>query len=183
MPHISLPDGVAGIVGPMMAYPETAKHLNGLAEALLRGPSSLTIAERETIASSVSAENECYFCTNCHAAAARHLLGDQRAVVDAVIKDVATAPVSEKLRALLDIAAKVRVDGRSVTPEDIACARAAGADDKAVHDTVLIAAAFCMYNRYVDGLATWSPHDAAMYEKIGEKLATKGYLTSVPIRS
>src|ERR1043165_5830748 len=85
-------------------------------------------------------------------------------------------------RGRLDLAAKLRRDGRSVMPEDIARARAAGADDKAIHDTVLVAAAFCMYNRYVDGLATWCPHDAGMYDKIGEKLAARGYRTSVPAK-
>ena len=95
--------------------------------------------------------------------------------MDAVLADAAAAPVSEKLHALLNIADKVRVDGRSVTSEDIARARAAGADDKAIHDTVLVTAMFSMFNRYVDGLATWSPNDPEMYKKVGEKLATRGY--------
>jgi hypothetical protein len=64
-----------------------------------------------------------------------------------------------------------------VTAEDVANAREAGATDLEIHDTVLIAAAFCMYNRYVDGLATWQPEDPAMYAKMGEHLATHGYIT------
>ena len=63
MPHITLPEGAPGILGPMQAYPETQRHLSALAEALLRGPSSLTSAERETIAASVSYGNECVFCS------------------------------------------------------------------------------------------------------------------------
>jgi uncharacterized peroxidase-related enzyme len=179
MAHIALPDGAPGIVGPMLAYPETEVHLNGLAQALLRGPSSLTPAERELIATSVSHGNECYFCTNAHAATARELYGQDAAVVDATLASLVEAPVSEKMRALLAIAAKVRQDGRLVGESDIARARAAGADDKAIHDTVLIAAAFCMFNRYVDGLATWTPKDPDIYRQTGEMLATKGYLHSI----
>jgi uncharacterized peroxidase-related enzyme len=180
MAHITLPAGAPGIVGPMLAYPETEKHLNGLAEALLRGPSSLTSAEREVIATYVSARNDCYFCMNAHAATARHLLGPEASeVVDLVLNDDSKSTLSPRLKALLDIARKVQVGGRRVTEEDVALARAAGADDKAIHDTVLIAAAFCMFNRYVDGLATWAPHDSGLYEQIGEKLATTGYLNSI----
>ena len=180
MAHISLPEGVPGIVGPMMAYPEAAKHLNGLAEHLLRGPSSLTPGEREVIATYVSKGNDCYFCTNVHAATARHLLDPGREVVDQVLVDAVGARVSEKLKALLAIADKVRQGGRRVTDEEVARARHEGADDKAIHDTVLIAAAFCMFNRYVDGLATWAPRDQAVYDQNGKDLAERGYLNSIP---
>jgi uncharacterized peroxidase-related enzyme len=179
MPHVQLPEGLAGIVGPMKAYPETAKHLNGLAEALLRGQSSLTPGERETIATFVSSGNECRFCTASHAATARQLLGADGGIVDRIMSNFQTASVSPKLRALLVIAEKVRQGGRRVTDEEVANARREGADDKAIHDTVLIAAAFCMFNRYVDGLATTMPADSA-YEQIGAKLARYGYLNSVP---
>ena len=164
----------------MMAYPETAVHLNGLAEVLLRGPSSLSRAERELIAAFVSRRNECVFCSNSHAAVSRYHYGDERAVVDHVLEDLDTAPITEKLRALLRIAAKVRGDARQVTPEEVEAARAEGADDKAIHDTVLIAAAFCMFNRYVDGLATVAPNDQEVYDRIGEQLGTEGYLDAVP---
>lgn len=176
MPHINLPDGIPGIVGPLTCYPNSAKHLSGLAQAVLRGPSSLTPAEREIIATFVSSGNECYFCTNSHAAAARHLLGDQCRVVDDVLANAASAQISDKLRTLLSIAGKVRRYGRLVTQEDIQNARDAGADDQAIHDTVLIAAMFCMYNRYVDGLATWTPKDPALYSEMGARLATEGYV-------
>jgi uncharacterized peroxidase-related enzyme len=179
MPHVKLPDGIPGIVGPMKAFPETASHLNGLAEALLRGPSSLTSAEREVIATFVSSVNQCRFCAGSHAATARHLLGPDAALVDAVTTDYRKAPISDKLRSLLLVASKVQKDGRGVTEEDIAAARRQGADDKAIHDTVLIAAAFCMFNRYVDGLATLTPEDPAAYDQIGRKLAREGYLNSV----
>jgi uncharacterized peroxidase-related enzyme len=176
MPHIKLPDGAPGILGPMIAYPETQKHLSALAEALLRGPSSLTSAERELIATYVSSGNECQFCTQSHAAAARVHYGEERRVVDQVLANPHAAPVPGKLKALLVIADKVRRDGRLVTASDVERARAEGADDKAIHDTVLIAAAFCMFNRYVDGLETWSPSDPAAYEESGLRLANQGYV-------
>lgn len=179
MAHIALPPGAPGIVGPMLAYPETEKHLNGLAEALLRGPSSLTPAERELIATHVSARNHCQFCMQTHAATARHLLGPSASVVDDVLADHETAPVHAKLKALLTIARKVQQGGRRVIDADIASARDAGVDDKAIHDTVLIAAAFCKFNRYVDGLATLTPIDPTEYDRVGAKLAAEGYLSSI----
>jgi uncharacterized peroxidase-related enzyme len=178
MAHIPVPDGVPGIVGPLLAYPETAKHLRGLAEELLRGPSSLTPGEREVIATFVSSGNNCLFCTNSHAAAARHLLGPVGEIVDQVTHDFRRAPINEKLRALLVIADKVRQGGRRVTEEEVMRARREGADDKAIHDTVLIAAAFCMYNRYVDGLATSAPQEPSAYDQMGADMARRGYLNS-----
>ena len=176
MAFISLPDGAPGIAGPMQGYPETAVHLRGLANALLRGPSSLTPGERETIAAFVSSGNECAFCTRSHAAVARYHLGEERAIVDEVLSGDVLGSVSAKLGALLEIAEKVRRDGREVRVEDVERARVAGADDKAIHDTVLIAAAFSMYNRYVEGLGTWAPDDEAMYESMGARLAKNGYI-------
>jgi uncharacterized peroxidase-related enzyme len=182
MPHIKLPSDAPGIIGPMLVYPETQRELSGLAEALLRGPSSLTQAERELIASYVSFRNECVFCTQSHAATARELFGENQAVVDQVLANIDTAQVDEKLRALLGIADKVRRHGRLVGSGDVELARQAGADDKAIHDTVLIAAAFCMFNRYVDGLATSTPEESAVYKKIGQMLASEGYRESISRR-
>jgi uncharacterized peroxidase-related enzyme len=180
MPHIDLPSGVPGIVAPMMRYPETAGPLNALAEVLLRGPSTLSRAERELIAAFVSRRNECVFCSSAHAAVSRYHYGSDRLLVDQVLGDLERAPVSAKLRALLRIAGKVQQDGRLVKPSDVEGARAEGATDREIHDTVLIAAAFCMFNRYVDGLATWAPDEQAIYDQIGVQLATRGYADSVP---
>jgi uncharacterized peroxidase-related enzyme len=174
MPHIKLPETDPGIIGPLRAYPETERPLDDFGNALMCGPSSLSRAERELIATYVSHGNECYFCTNSHAAAARCLYGDQANVVDQVLAG-SSAPIDEKMRCLLAIADKVRRDGRLVTADDVQRARSAGADDKAIHDTVLIAAAFCMFNRYVDGLATWAPKDPQVYNEIGSRIAAKGY--------
>lgn len=176
MSHVNLPGGLPGIVGPMRRFPDTGRPLAELAEVLLRGPSSLTTAEREIIAAFVSARNRCVFFTERHSAAARYLLGDEAEMVDLVRTEGEAAPLNARMRALLAIAAKVQEDGRSVTVDDVQLARAAGADDKAIHDTVLVAAAFCMYSRYVDGLATWTPTEPDLYRQMGRELAEVGYL-------
>ena len=140
-----------------MFRPETGKYLYELAQILLRGPSLLSEADRELIAAYVSSRNECAFCMNSHAAAARVLLGSEKDRVDQTLRQLEQAPISHKLKALLKIAGKVQISGKEVTPEDIAEARTHGAGDAEIHDTVLIAATFSMYNRYVDGLDSWTP--------------------------
>jgi hypothetical protein len=89
--------------------------------------------------------------------------------------DPEMAPVSEKMKALLKIAACVQKSGKEVKPGHIEAARHAGASDEDIHDTVLIAAAFCMYNRYVDGLGTRLPAGMEEYIPMGKRLATTGY--------
>ena len=180
MPHIDLPADMPGIRGLMAYRPETALPINQLVEVLLQGPSTLTKGEREMIATRVSTLNECRYCASIHGAIARAHLGDDAPLVDAVAADPEVAPVSAKLRALLRIAAKVREGGRHVTADDIAAARAEGATDVEIHDTVLIAAVFCMANRYVDGLATWAPDDPALYARAGAFRAAHGYLAPAP---
>jgi uncharacterized peroxidase-related enzyme len=176
MPHIALPEGVPGIRSALQYRPETARPLLELAETLLRGPNSLTSAEREMIAAFVSARNDCHFCHASHRAAAAHHQGGDYSVVDAVRADYRSAPVSPKLKALLAIAGKVQEGGKQVTAADAERARAEGATDIEIHDTVLIAAAFCMFNRYVDGLATWTPTDEAAYDQMGQRMARQGYV-------
>ena len=174
MAHIKVEEGVPGIRSLVLFRPETGKPLYDLAQVLLRGPSPLTEAERELIAAYVSHRNDCMFCMSSHAAAARCLYGDEKNIVDDVLKDMQQSNVSDKMKALLNIAGKVQVLGKEVT-EDIAAARALGADDREIHDTVLIAASFCMFNRYVDGLASFTPTDPAAYEEMGKRMA-KGYV-------
>jgi uncharacterized peroxidase-related enzyme len=176
MPHIALPEGLPGIRGAMAFRPETAKPLNELVEVLLRGPSTLSPGERELIATYVSYLNDCYYCQTIHGAiAAAHLNGDE-ALVKRVKADFQHADISEKLKALLVVAAKVQKGGKCVTADDIAHARSLGATDLEIHDTVLIAAAFCMYNRYVDGLGTTQPRDEALYRERGKAVAREGYI-------
>ena len=156
MPHISLPPDLPGIRGPMTFRPETAKPLNDLVDVLLRGPHTLSPGERELIATYVSSANDCRYCQTIHGAVAAHHLKNEPLVVD-VKRDFEHAGVSDKLKALLAIAGQVAKGGKHVTAEHVARAREHGATDLEIHDTVLIAAVFCMCNRYVDGLATWAP--------------------------
>jgi uncharacterized peroxidase-related enzyme len=174
MPHINLPDGFPGITAGFAFRPETAKPMRELAHILLHEQNTLPPGERELIATLVSSQNSCHFCQSSHGAAAARHLGDS-AIVDKVKSNFLTAPVSAKLKALLVIAGKVQRDGKLVTESDVLAARTQGATDMEIHDTVLIAAAFSMYNRYVDGLATWQPRDPEMYAKMAEHLAEEGY--------
>ena len=178
MPHISLPEGLPGITSGFAFRPETAKPMRELAHVLLHGPNTLSPGERELVATYVSSRNDCYFCQTSHGAAAAAHLDKDWGLVDQVKRDYAQAEISEKLKALLRIAGKVQLGGKQVTAEDVAAAREQGASDQEIHDTVLIAAAFCMYNRYVDGLGTWQPEEPAMYASMGEHLASHGYLTA-----
>lgn len=147
----------------------------------MRGPGTLSLAERELIGTYVSAENDCRYCQTIHGAVAAHYLGateEQEQLVTQIKRDPSTAPISSKLRALLKIAGHVQQGGKQVTAEDIAQARAQGATDLEIHDTVLIAANFCMMNRYVDGLAAWTPEDPDFYRQRAASLAEHGYVGS-----
>jgi uncharacterized peroxidase-related enzyme len=176
MAHINLPE-LPGIRGPMAFSPKTAKPLNELAEALLRDQdNTLTRGERELIGAYVSSLNDCFFCQNVHGALAGHYLHYDINEIDAVKKNYPATPISEKLKALLSIAGSVQKGGKNVTAEQITAAKEIGATDKEIHDTVLIAAAFCMYNRYVDGLATWAPEDRQYYVNRAPIRAEEGYL-------
>ena len=175
MAHIAVEKDVPGIRSLVLFRPETGKPLYELAQVLLRGPSPLSEAERELIAAYVSHRNDCMFCRNSHAAAARCLYGEDENIVDDVLENMQKSSVSDKMKALLNIAGKVQILGNKVTPEDIAAARNFGADDREIHDTVLIAASFSMFNRYVDGLASFTPTDPATYEEMGKRMA-KGYV-------
>jgi len=173
--HIELGNDLPGIRGLLAYRPQTAEPLGELAEVLLRGDNTLTRGERELIATYVSRRNECEYCAGAHAATAALQLPGGADQVSQTLADPGSAPVSGKLRALLDIAGLVQQDGRMVTEEAVAKARAEGATDLEIHDTVLIAATFCMYNRYVDGLGTSPPADPAEYAAGARQLVQYGY--------
>jgi uncharacterized peroxidase-related enzyme len=179
MPYIELDSDEPGIRGLFRFRPETARPLSELADVLLRGPSSLTRGERELIAAYVSSLNTCNFCASSHAAFAAAQLPEGMELVQQVCADVQTAPVSAKVKALLGIAAAVQEGGLKVTAQLADAARAAGATDTEIHDSVLIAAAFCMFNRYVDGLGTFAPDDPAMYAMIAQRIVEDGYLAAL----
>lgn len=179
MAHIELGNEFPGIRGPMAYSPKTAAPLNEFANALLATDEGLSRGERELIGAYVSSLNDCHFCQSIHGAVASYYLGEED-TFEAVKCDLPSAPVSEKMRALLNIAASVQKGGKHVTSAQIAAAREAGAEDRDIHDTVLIAAAFCLFNRYVDGLATWAPDDPDFYRFRATKVAELGYRSEDP---
>jgi uncharacterized peroxidase-related enzyme len=174
MPYIRLEEHLPGITGLLEYRKDTAAPIRELTQLLLRGPSTLSEGERELIATVVSHGNECRFCTNAHTAIAGVLLDDP-GIAEKVKGDPDSAPVSEKMKGLLTIARQVQQSGRNVTPQSIETARQAGASDLEIHDTVLIAALFSLYNRYVDGLATVTPSQPAFYEGLAMRLKEHGY--------
>lgn len=177
MAHINLPEGLPGIRGPMAFRPETAQALNALAEVLLRDDNNtLTRGERELIATYVSYLNDCFFCQNAHGGIAQYYMQCDVQYIDKIKTDPDLTPLSDKMKALLVVAALVQQSGKNVTAESIQRARDSGATDIEIHDTVLIAAAFCMFNRYVDGLGTSAPDDRNYYINRGEQRAKEGYL-------
>jgi uncharacterized peroxidase-related enzyme len=181
MPHIALTEGLPGMRALQTFRPETAAPLNQLANLLLGGSPTFSAGERELIGTFVSSRNDCYYCQTIHGAVAACHLGDEN-LVRQVKRDPEGAPIPERLKALLAIAGQVQQSGRSVTAAQIERARNAGATDLDIHDTVLIAGAFCMFNRYVDGLGSWAPEDPQFYRERGEHLARHGYSATTPAR-
>ena len=174
MPHIPLEEHLPGITGLLEYRKDSAQPIRELTQVLLRGPSTLTEGERELIATIVSHNNDCKFCTTAHTAAADKLLGECE-TSEAVKENIERAPVSEKMKALLTIAKQVQQSGKNVTANSVKRAKDAGAIDVEIHDTVLIAALFCLYNRYVDGLATRLPDTEDYFNTLAERLVTNGY--------
>ena len=177
MAHIDLHNDLPGIRGLMAYSPETAKPLNELVEVLLRDENNtLSRGERELIGAYVSYLNDCFFCQNVHGALAGYYLHCDIPQIDAIKNDFHSSALSDKMKALLSIAASVQKSGRHVTKEQVEFAKSSGASDKEIHDSVLIAAAFCMYNRYVDGLSTWAPEDRQFYVSRAPQRAAEGYV-------
>lgn len=174
MPYIPVEEHLPGITGLLEYRKDSAQPIRELTQFLLRGPSTLTEGERELIATVVSHNNQCTFCTTAHTAAVDLLYGECE-TAEKVKQNIETAPVSEKMKALLTIAKQVQQSGKSVTKESVDRAKKAGATDIEIHDTVLIAALFCLYNRYVDGLATVTPIDPTFYKFLGERIVHHGY--------
>lgn len=174
MAYISVEEHLPGITGLLEYRKDTGEPIRALTQLLLRGESTLTETERELIATVVSAGNDCTFCTTAHAAAVELLAGDS-SLVEQVKRDYRYAPVSEKMKKLLEIASLVRINGKLVSKELVDKAKAEGATDMEIHDTVMIAALFCLYNRYVDGLNTALPADANYYNTLAQRLVNHGY--------
>src|SRR5215831_16825142 len=177
MAFINLENDLPGIRGPMQYSPETGQALNELAEILLHDDNNtLSRGDREMIGAYVSSLNDCFYCQNVHGALAQHYYACDMQFIDDIKKDHHATSISPKLKALLSIAGSVQKGGGYVTTEQIEHAKNLGATDKEIHDTVLIAAAFCMFNRYVDGLNTWAPQDVRFYVNRAPTRAAEGYI-------
>ncbi|MCE7864962.1 MAG: carboxymuconolactone decarboxylase family protein [Bacteroidetes bacterium CHB5] len=174
-PYITIPEGLPGIRGPLSLRPEVAKPLSALAEVVMRADHSLTRGERELIAGYVSYLNNCYFCEMAHSSVAQYYLQCSVDFMKTIKTGFNEAAISDKLKALLTIAHSVVKGGKHVTDSQIEQAKAHGATDLEIHDVVLIAAMFCMFNRYTDGLNTWAPRDAEFYTARSEQVAREGY--------
>lgn len=170
MAHIPIASHLPGITGLLEYRKDTAEPIRALTQLILRGPGTLSFAERELIATVVSQANECRFCTAAHAAVTDVLLGESE-TCELVRQDIELAPISDKMKALLQIAKQTQRGGQFVTESAVARAKNAGATDLEIHDTVLIAALFCLYNKYVDGLNTALPADSAYFQLLGERIA------------
>lgn len=181
MAHIDLPKDLPGIRGPMAFRPETARHLNNLAEVLLRAENSLSRGDREMIATYVSYLNDCFFCQNAHGGLSQHYMQCDMDTIDRIKFDPESARIPDKLKSLLAIAASVQRGGKHVTKSHVDRAKSLGATDREIHDTVLIAAAFCMFNRYVDGLGTSAPQDRNFYVERAARRAEEGYANYNPL--
>jgi uncharacterized peroxidase-related enzyme len=176
-----LPD-VPGIIAAMRLSPGLETHLRGLADELLVKSfpgATLTRADRELLATAVSAANDCFYCMDSHGAFATELLHREKAdavetVVDAV-KSGGSAGVGPKMGALLAIARGVQRNPRGVTRDDVKRALDAGATDVDTQLAVLIASAFCMYNRMVDGLRARTPPSTEAYRARATEIAEHGY--------
>lgn len=181
MAHIDLLNELPGIRGLMAFRPEVAKHLNELAEVLLRAENSLTRGERELIATYVSYLNDCHYCQNAHEALAQYYLQCDFEQIENIKQDFNQSDISDKMKSLLSIAGSVQKGGKQVTQLQIDSAKSYGVTEREIHDTVLIAAAFCMFNRYVDGLGTWAPVEKEFYQGRAEARAKEGYAAYNPL--
>ena len=175
MPHIDVDENLPGIRALLAFSPATAAPIGELANLMLRSNEGLTMAERELIAAHVSYLNDCFYCHESHGAIAVCYLDGDKELVDKVKKDHLNAPVSAKLKTLLTIAGSVQKGGMYVTKDQVDAAKLSGATDKDIHDTVLIAAMFCMMNRYVDGLAASTPTDLSTYPLRAKQIVENGY--------
>jgi len=176
-----LPDA-PGILTALNLTPGLGVHLRGLADQLLVEDfegTTLHRYEREMLATATSAGNDCFYCMDSHGAFATALLEidgrDDLVPTIEVIKDGGSDGLSPKMAALLHISRTVRRQPLDLTAEDIAAAHGEGATDADIQLAVLIAAAFSMYNRLVDGFRAMTPPSAEVYRERAGQIAEHGY--------
>jgi uncharacterized peroxidase-related enzyme len=176
-----LPD-VPGIGTAIRLTPGLGVHLRGLADELLvydYPGATLTRAEREMLATAVSAGNDCFFCMDSHAAHAAALL-ERSGTTELLpsldeLKDGSAEGLDAKMRALLSIASIVRREPRELSSAEVGLATEAGATDADIQLAVLIAAAFSMYNRLVEGFRARTAPTPDAYRERAVEIAEHGY--------
>jgi uncharacterized peroxidase-related enzyme len=167
----SLPPG-AVLLDVFRARPEIYRPLIDYHQALLRGPSPLSAGERELIAAYVSGLNACGYCHGVHAATAQ-AFGVPGETLTALLADVGSAPVAERLKPLLRYVGKLTSNPAKITPTDAEAVLEAGWDERALHDAVAVCALFNMMNRLVDGLGITG--DAEYFGVAADRLHGQGY--------
>ncbi len=167
----SLPDD-ARLLDVFRAFPATAAPLLDYHEALMRGDSSLTVGERELIAAYVSGLNSCTYCFGVHQVTAE-TFGISEETMSALVEDVETAPVEERMRPLLRYVGKLTRTPAQVTPREAQAVLDAGWDEQALHDAVSVCGLFNLMNRLVDGLGVTAGGD--YFDLSGRRLAETGY--------
>ena len=171
----------------MRLTPALGVHLRGLADAVLVNDfpgATLQRHQREMLATAVSAANDCFFCMDSHGAFAGALLEREEAtdlepVID-LLKTGSSDGLDDKMRALLHIARTVQHAPLRLTEAEVAIAIDAGATDADVQLAVLIASAFSMYNRLVDGFRAKTPPTAEAYQARAAEIAEHGYSAPSP---
>ena len=167
----SLPED-AVLLDVFKAYPDTSRPLIDYHEALLRGPSSLSVAERELIAAFVSGLNGCSYCTGVHEATARAFDVDAETLAG-LLADVDESQVDDRLKPILRYVRKLTLTPSRITDSDAEAVFAAGWDDRALHDAVSVCALFNLMNRLVEGLGITA--DQSYFDLAASRLSEHGY--------
>ncbi len=167
----SLPED-AVLLDVFRAYPQTARPLLDYHQALMRGPSPLSVAERELIAAYVSGLNACRYCHGVHTATAQ-AFGINEGTLGALLADVGTAPVTERMKPLLEYVGKLTLTPAKITPADAGAVLAAGWQEQALHDAVAVCGLFNMMNRLVEGLGITAGED--YFAAAARRLTGTGY--------
>lgn len=155
-----------------LAYPDVCRPLGALTEAIMRGPAPFEQKERELIAAYVSGLNACRYCYGIHTAVAG-AFDVSSSTLEALLDDLETAPVKERLRPILRFARKLTLEPAKVAESDVGALRQAGWDDDAVFYTVSVVSLFNFYNRFADGIGLEIPSGYAA--QAADFLSREGY--------
>jgi len=175
MAHIPLDETLPGMRSLLAYRPAIAPAMTSLMEVLMRSDAGLSKGERELIGAMVSSLNDCFICHQIHGEIAQCFFDNNRQLIQQVKESYMDAPITARLKAILAIAASVQESGKAVSSAQVEAARNEGVSDMEIHDTVLIAAMFCMFNRYIDGLGVVSKDTPESFRERASMIAQMGY--------